>query len=152
MTIDWLHFSPLPSLLGGALIGAAAAWLALANGRIAGISGILGGLIDGPLRRQRPRVANDAGWRIAFLAGLVAAPWIYSAFATLPALQVDASHARLAAAGLMVGLGVRYGAGCTSGHGVCGTARGSRRSIVATACFMAAGFAAVVVLRHVVGG
>jgi uncharacterized membrane protein YedE/YeeE len=141
MTIDWTHFTPWPALAGGLLIGVAAAAFVLLNGRIAGISGILGGLL-------RP-VQGDVAWRIAFLAGLVAAPLAYALFAPLPAVRIDAGTGTLAAAGLLVGLGTRYGAGCTSGHGVCGLARLSPRSLVATVSFMAAGFATVFVLRHV---
>jgi uncharacterized membrane protein YedE/YeeE len=141
MTIDWTHFTPWPALAGGLLIGLAAAAFVLVNGRIAGISGILGGLL-------RP-VRGDLAWRIAFLAGLVAAPLTYALFAPLPAVRIDAGTGTLAAAGLLVGLGTRYGSGCTSGHGVCGLARLSPRSLVATVSFMAAGFATVFVLRHV---
>jgi uncharacterized protein len=140
MTIDWTHFTPWPALAGGLLIGLAAAAFVLVNGRIAGISGILGGLL-----RPAP---GDVAWRIAFLAGLVAAPLAYALFAPLPAVRIDAGAGTLAAAGLLVGLGTRYGSGCTSGHGVCGLARLSPRSLVATVSFMAAGFATVFVLRH----
>jgi len=140
MTIDWTHFTPWPALAGGLLIGLAAAAFVLVNGRIAGISGILAGLL-------RP-VQGDVAWRVAFLAGLVAAPLAYALFAPLPAIRIDAGAGTLAAAGLLVGLGTRYGSGCTSGHGVCGLARLSPRSLVATVSFMAAGFATVFVLRH----
>jgi hypothetical protein len=142
MTIDWTHFTPWPALAGGLLIGLAAAAFVLVNGRIAGISGILGGLL-------RP-VQGDVAWRVAFLAGLVAAPLAYGLFAPLPAVRIDAGTGTLAAAGLLVGLGTRYGSGCTSGHGVCGLARLSPRSLVATVSFMAAGFATVFVFRHIV--
>jgi hypothetical protein len=142
MTIDWIHFTPWPALAGGLLIGFAAAAFMLVNGRIAGISGILGGLL-------RP-VHGDVAWRVAFLAGLVAAPLAYALFAPLPAVRVDAGAGTLAAAGLLVGLGTRYGSGCTSGHGVCGLSRLSPRSLVATVSFMAAGFATVFVFRHIV--
>jgi len=141
MTIDWTHFTPWPALAGGLLIGLAAAAFVLVNGRIAGISGILGGLL-------RP-VQGDVAWRVAFLAGLVAAPLAYALFVPLPAVRIDAGAGPLAAAGLLVGLGTRYGSGCTSGHGVCGLARLSPRSLVATVSFMTAGFATVFVLRHV---
>ena len=141
MTIDWPHFTPWPALAGGLLIGLAAAAFVLVNGRIAGISGILGGLL-------RP-VQGDVAWRVAFVAGLVGAPLAYALFAPLPAVRIDAGAGTLAAAGLLVGLGTRYGSGCTSGHGVCGLARLSPRSLVATVSFMAAGFATVFVLRHV---
>ncbi len=143
MSIDWSHFTPLASLAGGLLIGLAAATFALFNGRIAGISGILGGLL-------RP-ARGDVGWRLAFLAGLVGAPALYGMFATLPEIQVDAGGLTLVAAGLLVGIGTRYGAGCTSGHGICGLSRLSPRSLAATAVFMAAGFLTVFVVRHLLG-
>ncbi|MDB5919944.1 MAG: YeeE/YedE [Massilia sp.] len=143
MMIDWASFTPWASLAGGVLIGLAAAMFALFNGRIAGISGILGGLLEWP--------KGDAAWRIAFLLGLVAAPAAYSLFAPLPAVRVDAGTATLVAAGLLVGLGTRYGAGCTSGHGVCGLSRRSPRSLVATVAFMAAGFVTVFIVRHLIG-
>ena len=141
MTIDWMHFTPQAALAGGLLIGLAAAAFILLNGRIAGISGILGGL----LRAQR----GDVGWRLAFLGGLLAAPLVYGLVSTLPAVTVDAGTGTLVAAGLLVGVGTRYGAGCTSGHGVCGISRGSPRSLVATAAFMFAGFLTVYIVRHV---
>ncbi|MDN2716276.1 YeeE/YedE family protein [Janthinobacterium sp. SUN120] len=140
MHIDWQHFTPWASLAGGMLIGLAAALLILFNGRIAGISGILGGLL-------RPR-RGDLGWRIAFLAGLVGTPLLYSLWQALPPVQIDAGTPALIVAGLLVGVGVRYGAGCTSGHGVCGLSRLSPRSLAATIAFMAAGFLTVYLLRH----
>ena len=143
MMIDWTSFTPWTSLAGGALIGLAAAMFLLFNGRIAGISGILGGLLQWP--------KGDIGWRIAFLLGLVAAPAAYGLFAALPVVQVDAGTATLVVAGLRVGIGTRYGAGCTSGHGVCGLSRRSPRSLVATAAFMAAGFVTVFIVRHLIG-
>ena len=143
MIIDWTHFTPWASLAGGSIIGLAAAIFLLFNGRIAGISGILGGLLQ--------RSHGDMAWRIAFLLGLVAAPFIYSIFAALPTVQVDAGTATLVVAGLLVGVGTRYGSGCTSGHGVCGLSRGSLRSLVATAAFMAAGFVTVFIVRHFLG-
>lgn len=138
--MDWAHFTPWTSLAGGVLIGAAAAMFLLLNGRVAGISGILGGLL-------RPS-AGDIGWRMAFIAGLIAAPLLYQLATPLPAVQIDAGTGLLVAAGLLVGLGTRYGSGCTSGHGVCGLSRLSPRSLVATAAFMAAGFATVFIVRH----
>jgi uncharacterized membrane protein YedE/YeeE len=144
VTIDWAAFTPWASLAGGVIIGLAATLLVLANGRVAGISGILGGL----LQRSPP----DPGWRIAFLGGLVAAPVIYSLFTALPPIVVDAGYPILVVAGLLVGAGTRYGSGCTSGHGVCGLSRLSPRSLVATLAFMGAGFATVLVARHLVGG
>lgn len=143
MTIDWINFTPWTSLIGGMLIGAAAALFISFNGRIAGISGILGGLLK-PSK-------GDILWRVAFLGGMVAAPLVYGLAAQLPGATVDADVGTLVVAGLLVGLGTRYGAGCTSGHGVCGIARLSPRSLVATAAFMAAGFATVYVVRHLLG-
>lgn len=140
MNLDWSHFTPWSALAGGLLIGAAAAAFVLLNGRIAGISGIVGGLL-------RP-VRGDIGWRLAFVLGLAGAPLVYSLVAPLPAVTVAADNLTLVAAGLLVGLGTRYGAGCTSGHGVCGLSRLSPRSMVATAAFMLAGFATVFAIRH----
>ena len=140
MTIDWNAFTPWSSLLGGVLIGVAAAMFALLNGRIAGISGVLGSLLK-PVR-------GDMGWRAAFILGLVGAPVLYALFSEVPAVQIDASYGALVAAGLLVGIGTRYGSGCTSGHGVCGLSRLSLRSLAATAAFMGAGFLTVFVLRH----
>ena len=141
MTIDWLHFTPWASLAGGVLIGVAAAMLVLFNGRIAGISGILGGL----LRSAR----GDRAWRAAFIAGLVLAPLCWQLFGVLPTVTIEASNATLVVAGLLVGVGTRYGSGCTSGHGVCGLSRLSPRALVATSAFMFAGFLTVFVARHV---
>jgi uncharacterized membrane protein YedE/YeeE len=138
MTIDWQQFTPLSALLGGGLIGLAAAVLLLFNGRIAGISGILGGLFN----------ATDRAWRIAFVGGLLLAPALYSLISTLPSMQIDASWPLLISAGLLVGIGSRYGSGCTSGHGVCGLARLSPRSLIATLTFMGAGFITVFLVRH----
>ena len=140
MTIDWTHFTPWASLFGGLLIGLATALLLLLSGRIAGISGIVGGLL-------RPG-KGDVAWRIAFVAGLLAAPLVFSLAAPLPTVVIDAGTATLIAAGLLVGLGTRYGSGCTSGHGVSGLSRGSPRSIVATVSFMASGFLTVFLVRH----
>ena len=143
MTIDWANFTPWTSLAGGLLIGLASALFILANGRIAGISGIVGGLL-------RP-VGGDIGWRVAFLLGVVLAPFFYMLAAPLPEVQVDASTLTLVVAGLLVGIGTRYGAGCTSGHGVCGLSRRSPRSLVATLSFMTAGFGVVFITRHLLG-
>jgi len=143
MSIDWNHFTPLAAMAGGVLIGVAAAMFVLLNGRIAGISGVLGGLL-------RP-VRGDSAWRMAFVLGLVGAPLIYLLFAALPKPQIDAGYGALILAGLLVGVGTRYGSGCTSGHGVCGLSRLSPRSLVATAAFMAAGFVTVFVARHLLG-
>jgi uncharacterized membrane protein YedE/YeeE len=143
VNIDWNAFTPWASLVGGVLIGFAAALFVLLNGRIAGISGVLGGLL-------RP-VRGDVGWRIAFVLGLVGAPAVYALFTALPLPRVDAGWPALVLAGLLVGVGTRYGAGCTSGHGVCGLSRLSPRSLAATLAFMGAGFATVFLLRHVIG-
>jgi len=143
MNIDWSHFTPWASLSGGVLLGLASAFFILLNGRILGISGILGGLI--------PPKRVDALWRLAFLAWLFASPWVFKAIAPtnfLSAPRIDANVILLIVAGLLVGLGTRYGSGCTSGHGVCGLARLSPRSLVATLTFMASGFAIVFVVRH----
>jgi len=144
MTIDWANFTPWASLSGGILLGVASAFFILVNGRVLGISGILGGLL--------PPKTGDAGWRIAFLLGMLAAPLVFrllapAGFAQAP--RIDAGFAAIVAAGLLVGLGTRYGSGCTSGHGVCGLSRLSPRSLVATLAFMVAGFAMVFVVRHV---
>jgi uncharacterized membrane protein YedE/YeeE len=143
MNIDWLHFTPWTSLGGGILLGIASAMFVLLNGRILGISGILGGLLA-------PRM-GDIGWRFAFLLGMGAAPMVFGAVMPpelLPAVRIDASEPVIALAGVLVGLGTRYGSGCTSGHGVCGLSRLSPRSLVATLSFMAAGFATVFLVRH----
>lgn len=143
MSIAWNEFTPWSALAGGALIGLATAMFVLLNGRIAGISGVIGGLF-------KP-VKGDVAWRAAFVLGLVGAPWVYALFAALPQPRISASFGTLVAAGLLVGVGTRYGSGCTSGHGVCGLARLSPRSLVATVAFMAAGFATVFVARHFLG-
>ncbi len=142
MSIDWNAFTPWSSFGGGMLIGLAAALFVLLNGRIAGISGVLGGLLT-PLR-------GDVLWRVAFIGGMVAAPLAYSVVLALPSVQIDAGYPALIAAGLLVGVGTRYGAGCTSGHGVCGLSRLSLRSLVATGTFMGAGFVTVYVLGHLI--
>ena len=144
MDIDWSNFTPWSALAGGLLIGLAASSLLLFNGRIAGVSGILGGLL-----RPAP---GASGWRLAFLAGLALAPLLYSLAAPPPTARVDAGWLALLVSGLLVGIGTRYGGGCTSGHGVCGMARRSPRSLAATVAFMGAGFAVVCLLRHVVIG
>ena len=143
MSIDWNTFTPWSSLAGGVLIGLATAIFALLNGRIAGISGVIGGLLK-PAR-------GDVAWRAAFILGLVGAPLVYMLFTVLPTLQIDAGYGALGVAGLLVGVGTRYGSGCTSGHGVCGLSRLSPRSLVATATFMGAGFLTVFVIRHLSG-
>jgi hypothetical protein len=140
MTIDWTHFTPWTALGGGMLIGLAAAMLVLLNGRIAGVSGIVGGLLV-------PR-RGETAWRVAFVAGLLAAPLAMGFYAVMP--RIEADFPTLIAAGLLVGIGTSYGSGCTSGHGVCGLSRLSPRSLVATAQFMVAGFVTVYLVRHVV--
>src|SRR5690606_6502809 len=141
--IAWSQFTPGAALTGGILIGLAAASFLLLNGRIAGISGILGGLL--------PPVRTDVLWRVAFLVGLIGAPAVWLLFADLPSLEINAGHPGLTAAGFQVGIGTRYAYGCTSGHGVCGLSRLSLRSLVATLSFMATGFISVFVIRHLIG-
>jgi len=140
MHIDLIHFTPWQSLAGGLLIGAAAGMLVLCCGRIAGISGILGGLLK--------RRSSDKPWRLAFIAGLVLSPLVYQRFSALPSIEIDASWGRLVLAGLLVGLGTRLGSGCTSGHGVCGLSRLSPRSLVATLIFMLTAMLTVGVMGH----
>ncbi len=142
MTIDWTHFTPGSALAGGLLIGLAAAWLILVDGRVLGAAGVLGGLA--------PPRAGDWGWRVALLAGLVAASLVAQPLFHTAAPDIEANTATLILGGLMVGFGTRLGAGCTSGHGVCGLARLSSRSLAATATFMATGFLTVFVVRHLV--
>ena len=142
MTIDWVHFTPWTSLAGGLLIGIASAMFLLLNGKIAGVSGILGGLLH-------PRL-GDNGWRVAFILGLIIAPLLFQLVAPLAAVQIDAGTSLLVVAGLLVGVGTRYGSGCTSGHGVCGLSRLSPRSMLATAAFMASGFVTVFIARHLI--
>jgi uncharacterized membrane protein YedE/YeeE len=140
------NLTPLSGLLGGAMIGLAAALLMLLTGRIAGISGIFGGLLT--------LNASDRGWRLAFVAGLIAAPLIASILtgALLPSPAMPASLLLIVVAGLLVGFGSRMGGGCTSGHGVCGVARLSARSLIATAVFMIAAIITVAIARHMIGG
>jgi uncharacterized membrane protein YedE/YeeE len=139
--IDWTTFTPWSALAGGAIIGVAVVLFALFNGRVTGISGIVGGLL-------RPAFP-DWTWRAAFLAGLIVTPIVFGLFAGPPDLTIRAGYPILVVAGLLVGFGTRYGSGCTSGHGVCGVSRLSPRSLVATLAFMAAGFATVFVTHHV---
>ncbi|WP_312916318.1 YeeE/YedE family protein [Stutzerimonas kunmingensis] len=144
MTIDWINFTPWAALAGGVLIGAAASLFVLLNGRIAGISGLLASLLEtgGEVRSEK----------LLFLLGILLAPLLWMLFATLPAMEFQSGWIGLLVAGMLVGVGTRYGSGCTSGHGVCGISRLSPRSIVATVAFMVAGFATVYVLRHLLGG
>jgi uncharacterized membrane protein YedE/YeeE len=141
MTIDWNHFTPWASLAGGILLGLATALFILVNGRILGVSGIVGGLL-------RPR-SGDVAWRLSFVLGMLVAPLLYTLMAEAPAVRVDAGWGTVIIAGLLVGIGTRFGSGCTSGHGVCGLSRLSPRSLVATLTFMSAGFVTVFVMRHV---
>jgi uncharacterized membrane protein YedE/YeeE len=145
MTIDWAHFTPWASLSGGILLGLAAAVFILFNGRILGISGILGGLL--------PPKVGDIGWRVAFLLGMLAAPTMFMALAPAGLAsepRIDAGFWTVVLAGLLVGIGTRYASGCTSGHGVCGLSRLSPRSLVATLSFMGAGFFIVYIVRHII--
>jgi uncharacterized membrane protein YedE/YeeE len=145
MSIDWTYFTPWASLTGGIILGLASAIFILVNGRILGISGILGGLF--------PPKVGDTTWRIAFMLGLFAAPAVFHAVVPvqyITAPRIEASDFLVVAAGLLVGIGTRYASGCTSGHGVCGLSRLSPRSLVATASFMGAGFITVYVMRHVI--
>jgi uncharacterized membrane protein YedE/YeeE len=145
MNIDWQHFTPWASLIGGLLLGVASAVFILINGRILGISGILGGLL--------PPKVGDISWRVAFLLGMLAAPTVFmtlapAGFASEP--RIDAGFWTVIVAGLLVGIGTRYASGCTSGHGVCGLSRLSPRSLVATLSFMGTGFFIVYIVRHIV--
>ena len=145
MNIDWTHFTPQVALLGGALIGLAASLLLVLNGRIAGISGIVGALLQ---RSSWASVANW-GWRAAFVIGMVAAPLVWQLIAPLPPMEMPSNPLVIVLAGLLVGFGTRLGSGCTSGHGVCGLSRLSLRSLAATLTFIGAGAATVFVVRHV---
>ena len=145
MNLDWANFTPWPSLTGGIILGIASALFILINGRILGISGILGGLL--------PPKVGDTTWRIAFLLGMFAAPTVFHAvvpaeYVTAP--RIEATEWMIVVAGLLVGVGTRYASGCTSGHGGCGLSRLSPRSLVATASFMGAGFVTVYVVRHLI--
>jgi uncharacterized membrane protein YedE/YeeE len=141
--IDWIHFTPWSSLMGGILLGIAAGVLFLNSGRILGITGILEGLLT-------PK-SDDSSWRLVFLLGMLTAPLAAKFLlpaGLLQAPRMDANWAMVIAAGLLVGFGTRWGAGCTSGHGICGLSRLSGRSLVATLSFMGAGFVTVFVVRH----
>ena len=138
-------FDPVSALLGGGLIGLASVLLMLLNGRVAGISGIVGGALA--------MSAGDKVWRLAFIAGLIVAPIVIGLFGhPLPEPQMPASWLLIVAAGILIGFGARYGGGCTSGHGVCGIARLSARSLAATAIFMVSAIIVVVIIRHGFGG
>ena len=141
MTIDWTSFTPGPALAGGIILGIAAALYVLINGRILGISGILGGLI-GPKK-------SDWLWRASFVLGLLTAPlWGKYVLQMNATAVIDADYITLIIAGLLVGFGARYGSGCTSGHGICGLSRLSPRSLLATLTFMGCGFLVVYLVRH----
>jgi len=144
MQIDWLSFTPIPSLLGGMILGLAASLYALLHGRILGISGIISGLL-------RPQ-ANDFAWRFTLVLGLASAPFLAAFFGAFPIVEIDSSWLAIVIAGLLVGFGSQYGSGCTSGHGICGLSRLSPRSLAATLAFMCAGFVTVFVTRHLIGG
>ena len=143
MQIDWLSFTPIPSLLGGMILGVAAALYVILHGRILGISGIVSGLLH-------PKV-GDWSWRLAFALGLLTSSFLAALiFGIFPVIVVDASWLTVIVAGLLVGFGVQYGSGCTSGHGICGLSRLSPRSLVATLSFMTAGFLVVFIIRHLI--
>ena len=144
MQIDWLSFTPIPSLFGGVLLGIAAALYVLLHGRILGISGIVSGLLH-------PK-SNDVAWRLALVLGLLSAPlWAALLFGIRPIVEIDTDWYAILLAGLLVGFGAQYGSGCTSGHGICGLSRLSPRSLVATFTFMGAGFVTVFIIRHLIG-
>ena len=140
MTIDWVNFTPWSAAIGGILIGLAAAILLILNGRIAGISGILAGVLK--------HVKGDTAWKLAFIVGILVAPLLFTAFVYAPEVTITTSTPLLIAAGLLVGFGTRLGGGCTSGHGICGMARFSRRSIIAVVIFMLVAFITVAVINH----
>lgn len=144
MTIDWSAFTPWSAIIGGTMIGLSAMLFLLLNGRIAGISGIVGGLLT-------KREEGDTAWRLLFVAGMLLAPLAWMLFNQGPSIQIDAGYPLLIVAGFLVGISTRYGSGCTSGHGVCGVSRLSPRSVVATLSFMSTGFITVFVVRHVLG-
>ena len=147
MNILWNEFTPWSSLAGGLLIGLSASILVAALGRIAGISGIIGALLQRPSWKS----VSNWGWRLAFIIGMVTAPLIWQLFAPLPAMQMPSNSVLISVAGLLVGFGTRLGSGCTSGHGVCGLSRLSLRSLAATLTFIATGAITVFVMRHVIG-
>lgn len=139
------NFTPISSLIGGILIGLSASLLLFFNGKIAGVSGIVGGILS--------PVKNDTLWRVFFVAGLLMGGFIfYQAFPQAFAIEISRSTSALILAGLLVGFGTRLGTGCTSGHGVCGIGRFSTRSILATVTFMATGVLTVFIINHLLGG
>ncbi len=144
MQIDWMTFTPVPSLLGGLILGIAAVLYVLLHGRILGISGIVAGLL-------RPNL-SDFGWRASLIIGLITAPFLAALFfGIFPIIEIESDWIAIVIAGLLVGFGSQYGSGCTSGHGICGLSRLSPRSLVATLSFMGAGFITVYVIRHLIG-
>ncbi|MTC60041.1 YeeE/YedE family protein [Providencia rustigianii] len=140
MTIDWANFTPWSAAIGGVLIGLAAAILLIFNGRIAGISGILAGILK-PAK-------GDTAWKVAFILGIMVSPLLFTLFVYTPEVVITTGTPLLIVAGLLVGFGTRLGGGCTSGHGICGMARFSRRSIVAVVIFMLVAFVTVAVINH----
>lgn len=150
MTIDWDAFTlnaAIAALIGGGMIGLAAVWLAWTNGRIAGISGILGHLIELLVQQKR----EHFGWRVAFLIGLIGTPAVWSTLMALPQSVQQIGTMGLVIGGLLVGLGTRYANGCTSGHGICGLSRFSLRSLMAVCSFMGSAIVTVFNMRHVLG-
>jgi len=145
MQIDWLSFTPIPSLLGGMILGLAAALYVFLHGQILGISGIVAGLLH-------PKM-TDSAWRLSLVLGLISAPFLVALFfGMIPIVEIDSSWLAIVIAGLLVGFGAQYGSGCTSGHGICGLSRLSPRSLVATLAFMSAGFVMVFMIRHLIAG
>ena len=145
MTIAWDQFTPISALIGGLLIGLASAIYILGNGRIAGIAGIVGSVL---LALTRGDSLRPHAVRLSFILGLLIAPWAWQIVAPLPQARIDVGTGALVLAGLLVGIGVRMGNGCTSGHGVCGLSRLSVRSLANVLAFMGAGFVPVFVMRH----
>lgn len=143
MHIDWSNFTPESALLGGLILGVASILLMALNGRIAGISGIIGQIL--------PWQRHESAWRIAFIAGLLLAPFVWQIFAPFPAIEIQSNTYGLIIAGLLVGFGTRLASGCTSGHGVCGLSRLSPRSLIATLSFMGSAFITVFIMRHIIG-
>ncbi len=144
MQIDWMSFTPIPSLLGGIILGLAAALYVLLHGRILGISGIISGLLHPKL--------SDSAWRVSLVLGILSAPFLAALFfGIFPVIEIESGWVTIVIAGLLVGFGTQYGSGCTSGHGICGLSRLSPRSLVATLAFMGAGFITVFVIRHLLG-
>lgn len=143
MQIDWLSFTPIPSLIGGMILGVSAALYVLLHGQILGISGIISGL-------THPK-NGDISWRLALILGIVTAPIIaLLLFGIRPVIEIQTDWIGILLAGVFVGFGTQYGSGCTSGHGICGLSRLSPRSLVATISFMSAGIFTVYVLRHLI--